>query len=160
MNKTTNTHFCTSHSQKYLGRMQGSPITNLLVLAHLKVSISTEQHYARVLVCVCVCMCVCVCVYVCVAALWREFLVLPFHVQQHVCVSQLRASLSLIRPYLPVRQHNKRIFKEDISLFHGAELLHWYCFNAERSSVCACACVLCLFSSFRLISFVHIYESL
>lgn len=60
----------------------------------------------------------------CVDGLMREFLVPPFHVQQHVCVSQLRASLSLIRPYLPVRQHNKRIFKEDISLFHSAELLY------------------------------------
>lgn len=48
----------------------------------------------------------------------------PFHVQQHVCVSQLRASLSLIRPYLPVRQHNKRILKEDISLLHSARLLY------------------------------------
>ena len=53
--------------------MQGSPITNLLVLAHLKVSISTEQHYARVLVCVCVCVyvCVCVCVCVCMCVLLR-----------------------------------------------------------------------------------------
>lgn len=65
-----------------------------------------------------------VCVCVCVDLMEREFLVLHFHVQQHVCVSQLRASLSLIRPYLPVRQHNKRIFKEDISLFHSAEQLY------------------------------------
>lgn len=82
-------------------------MAHLLVLTHLKVSFCIVQHS------VCVCF----------DGLGREFLVLPFHVQQHVCVSQLRASLSLIRPYLPVRQHNKRIFKEDISLFHSAELL-------------------------------------
>ena len=107
------------------------------------------------------CPCVCVCVCVCVAGLWRELLVLPFHVQQHVCVSQLRASLSLIRPYLPVRQHNKRIFKEDISLFHSAELLYWYCFNAECSSVCVCVCVYAMPFLFFQINFIcaHIWVS-
>ena len=58
-----------------------------------------------------------------VDVLMREFLVPPFHVQQHVCMSQLRASLSLIHPYLPVQQHNKRIFKEDISLLNSSALL-------------------------------------
>lgn len=68
------------------------------------------------------------CRHVCVSVEWlgRQFAVLPFHVQQRVCVSQLRAPLSLIRPYLPVRQHNKRIFKEDISLLHCAQSLYWY----------------------------------
>lgn len=71
-----------------------------------------------------------VCLYV--LSGWGESFLLLSHVQQHVCVSQLRASLCLIRSYLPAQQHNKRIFKEDISL----------CLSAERLTAdCLCACV-------------------
>lgn len=83
----------------------------------------------------------------------------PSHVQQHVCVSQLRASHCLIRPYLPVRQQNKRIFKEDISLFHSAELLYADTVLVLTARVCEGFVLSLLRDTFHLCKCISVFSS-